>query len=145
SGGPITQDNTSVEYFGTVFTIAESPKQRGVIWAGSDDGMIHVTRDDGHSWQDVTPKDLPKYATVSMIEASPFDPGTAYAAVDNHRQDDVRPYGFKTTDYGQTWTSIVDGLPENAFLHAIREDRSVSGLLYAGTEIGAWVSFNGGR
>ncbi len=144
SGGPITKDNTSVEYYGTVFTLAESPRRRGVLWAGSDDGLIHVTEDGGRRWRDVTPKGMPKWGLVSMIEASPFDPGTAYAAVDNHENDDYAPYAYKTTDYGRTWKPIVDGLPRNSFVRVVREDRRQPGLLYAGTETGMWVSFNGG-
>ncbi len=146
SGGPITKDNTSVEYYGTVFTVAESPKKKGVIWAGSDDGLIHVTTDGGRKWTDVTPKDMPKWGKVSMIDASPFDAGTAYAAIDNHTNDDYAPYAYKTTDYGQTWTKITTGIPRDTFFRVVREDHVQPGLLYAGTETGVFVSFdNGGR
>ncbi len=144
SGGPITKDNTSVEYYGTVFTLAESPRRRGVIWAGSDDGLIHVTQNGGTSWENVTPPDMPKWGLVSMIEASPFDPGTAYATVDNHENDDYAPYGFVTTDFGKSWRKIVSGIPATTFLRVIREDRKQRGLLFAGTETGAYVSFNAG-
>lgn len=144
SGGPITKDNTSVEYYGTVFTLAESPKGRGVLWAGSDDGLIHVTTDGGGHWEDVTPKDMPKWGTVSMIEASPFEAGTAFAAVDNHENDDYAPYAYKTTDYGKTWTKITSGIPRDTFVRVVREDQRQKGLLYAGTETGVYVSFNGG-
>ena len=144
SGGPITKDNTSVEYYGTVFTIAESPKKRGVIWAGSDDGLIHVTQDGGKSWTNVTPPQMPKWGLVSMIEASPFDVGTAYAAVDNHENDDYAPYGYKTTDFGKTWTKITNGFPKNTYLRVIREDQRQKDLLYAGTETGLMASFDGG-
>ncbi|MBC8064291.1 MAG: glycosyl hydrolase, partial [Chlorobia bacterium] len=144
SGGPLTKDNTSVEYYGTVFTIAESPRRRGVIWAGSDDGLIHITQNGGESWANVTPPDMPKWGLVSMIEASPFDPGTAYAAVDNHENDDYAPYAYITTDFGKSWRKIVNGIPSTTFLRVVREDRKQRGLLYAGTETGAYVSFNSG-
>ena len=145
SGGPITKDNTSIEYIGTVFTLAESPKRKGVLWAGSDDGLINVTQDGGKSWNNVTPPDMPKFAKVSMLEASPYDAGTAYAAVDNHLNDDNTPYGYKTSDFGKTWTSIVSGIPKTSFLRVIREDQRQPGLLYCGTETGLMVSFDGGR
>jgi len=144
SGGPITKDNTSVEYYGTVFTVAESSVRKGVIWAGSDDGLIHVTQNGGGSWQNVTPPDMPKWGLVSMIEASPHEAGTAYAAVDNHENDDYSPYAYVTRDYGKTWRKVVGGIPGNTFFRVVREDRRVKGLLYGGTETGAWVSFNGG-
>ena len=144
SGGPITKDNTSIEYVGTVFTLAESPKQKGVLWAGSDDGLINVTQDGGKIWTNVTPKGMPKNAKVSMIDASPFNAGTAYAAVDNHLNDDDTPYGYKTSDFGKTWIPIANGIPKAAFLRVIREDHRQPGLLYAGTETGLFVSFNGG-
>ena len=144
SGGPITKDNTSIEYIGTVFTIAESPKKKGILWAGSDDGLIHVTQDGGRTWSNVTPSGMPKYAKVSMIEASPFDAGTAYAAVENHLNDDQTPYAYKTTDFGRTWTSIVSGIPKNAFVRVVRADQKQPGLLYAGTETGLFVSFDDG-
>lgn len=142
SGGPITKDNTAVEYYGTVFTVAESPKKKGLIWAGSDDGLIHITQDGGKTWQDVTPPDMPHWGKVSMIDPSPFDPGTAYAAIDNHCNDDYAPYAFKTRDFGKTWTKIVGGL--SSFVRVVREDHRQKGLLYAGTETGAWVSFDDG-
>jgi len=144
SGGPITKDNTSVEYYGTVFTLAESPKRKGVLWAGSDDGLIHVSQDGGKSWQNVTPVDMPKWGLVSMIEASPFEAGTAYAAVDNHENDDYAPYAYRTTDYGKTWTKIVRGIPKSTFFRVIREDHRQKGLLYGGTESGVFVSFDDG-
>ncbi len=144
SGGPITKDNTSVEYYGTVFTLAESPKDKNVLWAGSDDGRIHVTRDGGKSWKEITPNQMPKNALVSMIEASPFDAGTAYAAVDNHENDDYAPYAYKTTDFGSTWTPIVRGVRGDEFFRVIREDRRRKGLLYGGTERGVVVSFDNG-
>jgi photosystem II stability/assembly factor-like uncharacterized protein len=144
SGGPITKDNTSVEYYGTVFTLAESPVKRGVLWAGSDDGLIHVSQNGGKSWTNVTPSGMPRQGLVSMIEASPFAAGTAFAAVDHHENNDYAPYAYRTDDFGKTWTKIVNGFPRNTFLRVIREDRRVPGLLYAGTETGIFISGNGG-
>ena len=144
SGGPITKDNTGVEYYGTVFTLAESPRKPGLLWAGSDDGLIHISQNGGKSWEDVTPKGMPHWGLVSMIEASPYDAGTAYAAIDNHENDDLTPYVYRTTNFGQTWTKCVTGLPSNSFLRVVREDRVRKGLLYAGTETGIWVSFDQG-
>jgi photosystem II stability/assembly factor-like uncharacterized protein len=144
SGGPITKDQYSVEYYDVVFTLAESPKQDGVLWAGTDDGLIHLTRDGGKNWSNVTPKEIPEWAMISLIEASPFDPGTAYAAVDAHKLDNFKPYILKTSDFGKTWTKIISGLPENEYVHAVREDPTCKGLLYAGTETGIWVSFDDG-
>ena len=144
SGGPITKDQASIEFYDLIFTVAESPKQKGVIWVGTDDGLIQLTTDDGKSWSNVTPKGLPEWAMVSLIEPSPFDAGTAYAAVDAHKLDNYKPYIFKTTDSGKTWTSITTGLPGNSYVHAVREDPKRKGLLYAGTETGIWVSFDDG-
>ena len=144
SGGPITKDQYTVEYYDVVFALAESPKQDGVLWAGTDDGLIHVTRDAGKSWSKVTPKDLPEWGMVSLIAASPFDAATAYVAVDAHKLDNFKPYIFKTSDFGKSWTKIVGGLPENDYVHAVREDPARKGLLYAGTETGVWVSFDDG-
>jgi photosystem II stability/assembly factor-like uncharacterized protein len=144
SGGPLEQDNTSVEYYDTIFAVAESPAARGLIWAGSDDGLVHLTRDGGQSWSDVTPKDIPAWSRIDLIDPSPHDPGTAYLAADRCRWDDFHPYLYKTTDFGQTWTKIVGGLPDNVFTHAIREDKVRKGLLFAGTETGVWVSFDDG-
>ncbi|MDQ6737379.1 MAG: glycosyl hydrolase [Gemmatimonadota bacterium] len=144
SGGPITKDQTSVEYFGTVFAIAESPVQKGVIWAGSDDGMIHVTRDGGKTWTDITPKGLPEWTRISIIEPSHYSAGTAYVAANRYQLDDMRPYMYRTTDFGRTWTPIVDGIPSTEFTRVVREDPARKGLLYAGTERGVWVSFDDG-
>jgi photosystem II stability/assembly factor-like uncharacterized protein len=144
SGGEITKDNTSVEYYDTVFTIAESPLQKDLLWAGTDDGLVHVTRDGGKSWTNVTPKGMPEWSLVSLIEASPHDAGTAYVAVDCHKLDDLKPYIFKTTDYGKTWTKLVAGIPDGAYVHAVREDPQQKELLYAGTETGIFVSFDSG-
>lgn len=146
SGGPLTQDNTSVEYYGTIFAIAESPVEKGLIWAGSDDGLLHVTRDGGKNWTNVTSKEFGEWSKVSIIEPSPHAAGTAYVAIDRHLLDDFRPYIFKTTDYGKTWTKIIAGIPDNAYTHAVREDPKRKGLLFAGTETGVFISFDdGGR
>ncbi len=144
SGGPITWDQTSAEYYDVIYTIADSPKQKGLIWAGTDDGLIWITRNDGQHWENVTPKDLPAWSKVSLIEASPEEPGTAYAAVNRFKLDDLRPYIWKTTDYGKTWTSITKGIPDGAFVRAVREDPKRPGLLFAATEKGVYVSFNDG-
>jgi photosystem II stability/assembly factor-like uncharacterized protein len=144
SGGPITQDNTSVEYYDTVFAIAESPVEKGVIWAGSDDGLVHVTRDGGKNWSDVTSKDFGDWSLVSIIEPSPHSANTAYVAIDRHKLDDFRPYIFKTSDLGKTWTKITTGLPDNSYAHTVREDPKRKGLLFAGTENGIYVSFDDG-
>ncbi|MBI1807820.1 MAG: glycosyl hydrolase [Ignavibacteria bacterium] len=145
SGGPITKDNTSVEYYGTIFTFAESPVQKGVLWSGSDDGLIHVSQDDGKSWKNITPKDLPSWSLMSTIDASPHDAGTAYVAANRYKLDDFKPYIFKTTDFGKSWEKIVKGIPENEFTHVVREDPNRKGILYAGTERGIYVSFDGGE
>ncbi|HZD32747.1 MAG TPA: glycosyl hydrolase, partial [Candidatus Angelobacter sp.] len=135
---------TSVEYYDTVFAIAESPLQKGMLWAGTDDGLIHLTRDDGKTWENVTPKDMPEWALVSIIEASHFDPGTAYAAIDLHKLDQLTPLIYKTHDFGQTWTRISNGIPAGAYTRAVREDPKVKGLLYAGTETGVFFSIDDG-
>jgi len=144
SGGPITKDNTTVEYYDTVFTLAESPVQKDLIWAGTDDGLIQITRDGGQHWTNVTPKGLPEWSLVSLIEASPHEAGRAYAAVDTHKLDDLKPYLYKTSDYGKTWTKITNGIPDGAYTHVVREDPRQKGLLYAGTETGIYVSFDDG-
>ncbi|HET9979028.1 MAG TPA: hypothetical protein VFQ32_01185, partial [Ktedonobacterales bacterium] len=137
-------DNVGTEYYGTIFAFAESPLQQGLFWAGSDDGLIHVSRDGGASWQNVTPGDLPVWALISIIEPSPHDPATAYVAATRYKLDDFHPYFYKTNDYGATWTRITGGIAENDFSRVIREDPERSGLLYAGTETGAYVSFDDG-
>ena len=143
SGGPLTNDITSVEYYDTVFALAESPLKKGTLWAGTDDGLVQVTTDDGQHWSNVTPK-MPEWSTVDLIDASPHDGSTAYVAVDRHKLDDFKPYIFKTTDLGKTWSAIVNGIPEGAYVHAVREDPKKRGLLYAGTELGMFVSFDDG-
>lgn len=144
AGGPITKDNTGVEVYDTIFSVVESPLQKDLIWTGSDDGQVHITTDGGKNWSDVTPKKMPEWGTVSMIEASPHNAGTAYVAVQRHKMDDFTPYAFKTSDFGKTWTSITNGIPAGTYVHAIREDRKRAGLLYAGTEKGIYVSFDDG-
>jgi photosystem II stability/assembly factor-like uncharacterized protein len=144
SGGPITKDNTGAEYYCTIFAFAESPVQRGVLWAASDDGLVHVSRDDGKSWKNVTPKGIGAWALMSIIEASPHDAAVAYLAATRYKQDDFRPYLFKTKDYGRTWTKITKGIADDDFTRVIREDPAKRGLLYAGTETGVYVSFDDG-
>lgn len=144
SGGPLTKDITSVEYYDTIFSLAESPLAKGMLWAGSDDGLVHLTRDGGAHWANVTPKALPEWSTISVIEPSPHDPRVAYVAVDRHKLDDIKPYAWKTADGGASWTPIAAGLPDGAIVHAIREDPVRRGLLYAGTETGVFVSFDDG-
>jgi photosystem II stability/assembly factor-like uncharacterized protein len=145
SGGPITLDITSVEYYDTVFTLAESPLQKGTLWAGTDDGLMQLTRDDGATWQNVTPKDMPAWSMVSMVEASPHDAASAYAAIDRHKLDDVKPLIYRTHDSGKTWTRIVTGIPDGAYVRSVREDPVRKGLLYAGTERGVYASLDDGN
>ncbi|MGB6247517.1 MAG: hypothetical protein WBF54_00295 [Terriglobales bacterium] len=144
SGGQVTIDDTGTEYYDTVFSIAPSPLSKGLIWAGTDDGLIQITRDEGQHWTNVTPKDLPEWSRISLIEASPHDAATAYVAVDRHQLDDLAPYIYKTTDYGATWTRITTGIPDGSFVRAVREDPRKKGLLYSGTERGVFVSFDDG-
>ncbi len=146
SGGPITGDNTGVEWYCTIFAVAESVRQKGLIWAGTDDGLVHLTRDAGEHWTNLTSniKGIPEWGTVSLIEPSPFDAGTAYVVVDAHRLDDMRPYLWKTSDYGKTWKSLAAGLPKDVPLHAVREDPKHRGLLYLGTERGVSFSHDDG-
>ncbi len=144
SGGPITKDNTSVEYYNTIFTVVESPHERGTLWVGTDDGLVHITRDGGKNWQNITPRDLPEWSLISLLEVSPHDAATAFIAVDRHELDDYRPYIYKTSDYGKTWQKITNGIPESTFVRAVREDPKRRGLLYAGTETGVYVSFDSG-
>ncbi len=144
SGGPLTKDQTSVEYYGVIFAFAESPKQKGVLWAGSDDGLVHVSRDNGKSWQNVTPKDMAIYTRVSLIEPSRFGAGTAYVAANRFQLADMHPYLWKTTNYGQSWTRIDAGIDSTEFTRAIREDDEKPGQLYVGTERGVWFSHNDG-
>ena len=144
SGGPITLDMTGTEWYATVFTFAESPAKAGVLWAGSDDGLLNVSKDAGAIWTNVTPAGLGKLTKMSIVEPSHYDPAVAYLAANRYQQDDFRPMLFKTADYGKTWTRITTGIPENDFTRTIREDPVRRGLLFAGTESGAWVSFDDG-
>ncbi len=144
SGGPITKDQTGVETYATIFTIAESPKEAGLIWTGSDDGLIYITRDAGKNWTNVTPKDIGDFTRISLIEASSHDAGTAYVAANRFGLGDLRPIFYKTSDYGKSWTRIANGIAPDDFARAIREDPVRKGLLYGATERGVWVSFDDG-
>jgi photosystem II stability/assembly factor-like uncharacterized protein len=144
SGGPITHDMNGPEVYGTIFSIAPSPLDAAVIWTGSDDGLVYVTRDGGKTWTNVTPPALPKFARISLIDASHHERGTAYVAAKRYLQDDRAPYIFSTHDWGRTWTRITNGIPAGDYVHAVREDPWRAQLLYAGTEHGFYVSWNGG-
>ena len=143
-GGPLTKDNTAVEYYDTIFTIEESTLKPGLIWVGSDDGLVHLTRDAGKTWDNVTPKGIPDWIRINCIAASPFDPGTAYVAATMYLQDDYRPFLYRTTDYGKTWKLIVNGIPADDFTRTIRPDPRQKGLLLAGTEAHLYISYNDG-
>ena len=147
SGGNIVVDNTAAEFYCTIIAISESPKQKGVIWVGTDDGNIQVTKDDGKTWTNVVKniQGLPPNTWIPNIDASPFDPGTAYVAVDRHRDNDFSPYAYKTTDFGQTWTPIMGNLPAKGYVHVVREDPRKKGLLTLGTELGVYASWNDGQ
>jgi photosystem II stability/assembly factor-like uncharacterized protein len=147
AGGSLTRDNTGVEVYGTVFAFEESPHQPGLLWAGSDDGLVHVSEDNGGSWTDVTPKQMPEWATVNMIELSAHDPDRAFLAVHRYRMDDFKPYVLRTDDRGTSWTLLTDGsngIPADHFVRVVREDPERRGLLYAGGEFGIYVSFDNG-
>ncbi len=144
SGGPITKDNTDIETYDTIFSVVESPVRKGLIWAGTDDGLVQLTMDGGAHWHNVTPKDMPAWGTVDMVEADPHEAGTAYIAVDCHRLDDFRPHAFRTDDFGKSWVSISRGIPDGSYVHAIRVDPARAGLLYAATETGIFISFDDG-
>ena len=145
SGGPITQDNTSVEYYCTIFAANESPLKEGLLWVGSDDGLIHVSQDGGKTWDNVTPKGMPEWMMINSIEPSAFDEGTCYVAGTKYKSGDFAPYLYKTTNYGQSWTKITNGINEEHFTRVLREDPKRKGLLYAGTETGMYISFNDGK
>ena len=144
SGGLISQDNTSIEYYDTIFCVDESPVKQGVIWTGSDDGLVQVTQDSGKTWTNVTPKDMPEWVQINQIKASPFDAGTAYFAAVNYKNDDQKPYMYKTTDFGKTWKKIVSGIPADQFTRVVIEDPNKRGFLYAGTERGIFYSTDAG-
>ena len=143
-GGPLTKDNTAVEYYDTIFTVDESTVEKGLIWVGSDDGLVHVTRDGGKNWQNVTPKGIPDWIRINCIAASPFDPGTAYLAATMYLQDDYRPFLYRTTDFGKSWKLITSGIPADDFTRTIRPDPRQKGLLIAGTEAHLYISYNDG-
>ncbi|MGB5942280.1 MAG: glycosyl hydrolase [Leeuwenhoekiella sp.] len=145
SGGPITQDNTSVEYYATIFAANESPLEEGLIWVGSDDGLIHVTKNGGESWENVTPKKMPEWMMINSIEPSAYDPAVAYVAGTRYKLGDFQPYLYKTEDYGKSWEKITDGIAEEHFTRVLREDLEQEGLLYAGTETGMYISFDDGE
>ena len=144
SGGPITLDQTGVETYATIFTIAPSPHDANVIWTGSDDGYVQLTRDGGKTWANVTPPELPPFARISMIEVSPHRPATAYVAAKRYQQDDRAPYIYRTDDYGKTWVKTVNGIRANDFVHAVREDPVRANMLFAGAEHGMYISFDNG-
>ncbi len=148
AGGPITKDQTGVETFATLFVFEESPLAKGELWAGSDDGRVHLTRDGGQSWSEITPEGVPEFGTVNAIDISTHQAGRAQVTVYNYRFDDFAPYVFQTNDYGKTWKRIADGkngIPERHFARVVREDPDRRGLLYAGTEYGMYVSFDDGK
>lgn len=144
SGGPITQDNTSVEYYCTIFAAAESPVTPGLLWTGSDDGLVNVSLDGGKNWENVTPKGMPEWMMINSIEPSRYDAGTCYIAGTKYKTGDFAPYLYKTTDYGKTWEKITAGIAKEHFTRVLREDPNKKGILYAGTETGMYISFNDG-
>lgn len=144
SGGPITKDNTSVEYYGTIFALAESHHEPGVIWTGSDDGLVYITRDGGKSWENITPKGMPEWMMINSIDIHPTEKGGAYIAGTRYKLDDFEPYLYKTTDYGKTWTKITNGIDNEHFTRVVRSDKKRPGMLYAGTESGMYISFDDG-
>ena len=144
TGGPINRDAVGAETYATVFSFAESSHEPGVFWAGSDDGLAHVSQDNGASWENVTPADLPEWSLISMLEPSPHDPATCYLAATRYKLDDYSPYFYKSSDYGKSWTRIDDGIPADDFTRVIRCDPARAGLLYAGTETGVYLSLDDG-
>mgnify|MGYP000858671859 FL=1 len=144
SGGPITQDNTSVEYYCTIFAAAESPLKEGLLWVGSDDGLVHLSKDAGETWENVTPKGMPDWMMINSIEPSNYDEGTCYIAGTKYKTGDFTPYLYKTKDYGKTWKKITNGIPSEHFTRVLREDPEKEGFLYTGTETGLYYSHNEG-
>jgi photosystem II stability/assembly factor-like uncharacterized protein len=144
SGGPITRDQTSVEYYATIFTIAPSTHDANTIWIGTDDGRVQLTRDHGANWSNITPRDMPDFTRVSMVDVSSHRAGAAYIAGKRYQLDDRRPYIWYTEDYGRNWRRIDRGIPDGAYVHAVREDPARPGLLFAGTELGVYISFDNG-
>ena len=145
TGGIITNDMNGPEIYATVFALAPSNHDENVIWAGSDDGLVYITKNHGKTWENITPKNMPKDTRVSIIDESTHKPGTAYVAGKRYQMDDRKPYIWKTDDYGKTWNFIIDGIREDDFIHVVREDLHIPGLLYAGGEHGVWVSFDDGN
>jgi len=146
-GGPIQHDNTGVELYCTIFAFEESPLEEGVLWAGSDDGLLHISRDGGQNWENITPKNMPAEGTVNAIDPSPHQEGKAYVSVYRYRDNDFTPYVFRTENYGKSWKLLTDdenGIPANHFVRVVREDPDREGLLYAGTEFGMYVSLDDG-
>ena len=144
SGGPITKDNTSVEYYCTIFAAVESYHEEGVIWTGSDDGLVHITKDGGDNWTNVTPSGMPEWMMINSVEIDPFNKGGLYIAGTRYKLGDYAPYIYKTEDYGQTWKKITSGIPAEYFTRVVRADPNQKGLLYAGTEAGMYISFDDG-
>jgi len=144
TGGPITHDMNGPEIYATIFALAPSKHEAETIWAGSDDGLLHITRDSGRHWENITPKDLPRLSRISIIEGSSHNPGTAYFCAKRYLLDDRAPYVYRTHDYGKTWAKIINGIREDDYVHTVREDPTRAGLLFAGTEHGVWVSFDDG-
>ncbi len=144
SGGPLTQDNTAVEYYGTIFAAAFSTHEEGVLWTGSDDGLIHITKDNGKNWKNVTPTNMPEWMMINSIEIDPFNKGGVYVAGTKYKTGDYRPYLYHTIDYGTTWKKITTGINAEHFTRVVRADPKQKGLLYAGTEAGMYVSFDDG-
>ncbi len=145
SGGPITKDNTSVEYYSTIFAAAESYHEKGVLWTGSDDGLVYISKDDGKTWKNVTPSGLPEWMQINSIEIDPFNKGGLYLAGTRYKSDDFKPYLYKTENYGKSWKKIVKGINSNHFTRVIRADKKRKGLLWAGTENGLYISLNDGK
>ena len=145
SGGPITQDNTGVEYYCTLFAGGESNLKSGLIWVGSDDGLIHLTKDSGKTWTNVTPKNMPEWMMINSIDPSPFDPGTCYVAGTKYKTGDFKPYLYRTENYGMTWELITNNIKNENFTRVLRADPARKGLLYAGTESGLYISFDDGN
>ncbi len=146
SGGPISKDNTGVETYATIFAFEESTLEKGIFYAGSDDGLVHISKDAGKTWENITPPAslLPEFSMISIIEVSPHSPATVYLAATRYKLNDFKPYLLKSIDYGKTWKSISGNIPQDQFTRVIREDPNQPNYLYAGTEQGVWVSFNGG-
>jgi photosystem II stability/assembly factor-like uncharacterized protein len=145
SGGPITQDNTGVEYYGTIFAATESAFETGLIYTGSDDGLVHVSKDNGNNWENITPKKMPEWMMINCIEVDPFTKGGAYIVGTKYKSGDYKPYIYKTENYGKSWELLVNGIEEESFTRALRADPKRKGLLYAGTEKGMYISFDDGK